>query len=90
VYGHGVVKGCPKRLEDPSATSWLGTHVKKLNSIRNLAFLINDISNYRRFMNNPDLHIRNLVSIRNKISNPITEFITQAEIDSIDQASIRR
>lgn len=34
-----------------------------------------------------DLHIGNLISVRNKISNPVTEFITQSEIDSIDQVA---
>jgi hypothetical protein len=61
--------------------------VNKINSIKNLTFLSNSISNTRQYINNPDFHTSNLVMIRNKISNPVTEFVTQEEIDSVDQVA---
>ena len=61
--------------------------VNKINSIKNLTFLLNSISNTRKYINNPDFHTSNLVMIRNKISNPVTEFVTQEEIDSVDQVA---
>jgi hypothetical protein len=61
--------------------------VNKTNSIINLTFLLNSVSNTRQQINNSDFHTRNLVIIRNKISNPVTEFVTQKEIDSIDQVA---
>ena len=61
--------------------------VNKINSIKHLTFLLNSISNTRQYINNPDFHTSNLVMIRNKLSNPVTEFVTQEEIDSIDQVA---
>ena len=61
----------------------------KFNSITNLTFLLNSVSNNEHLINNPDIHTRNLSSIKNKISNPVTGFIAQAEIDSIDSPCTR-
>jgi hypothetical protein len=46
--------------------------VNKTNSIKNLIFLLNSVSNTRQQINNSDFHTRTLIIIRNKISNPVS------------------
>jgi len=49
--------------------------------------LVNSVSNpnTRKYLKNPDLHLHNLSMIKNKISSPVTEFVTSPEITLIDQ-----
>jgi hypothetical protein len=56
----------------------------KFNAVSNLDYLLNSISNVKEYINTPFFHLHNLITIRNKISNPITEFVTSNEIKSID------
>jgi hypothetical protein len=59
----------------------------KFNSILNLNYLLNSVSNTKEYLKKPDFHLHNLTTIKNKISNPITEFVTSHEIMLIDQAA---
>jgi hypothetical protein len=61
--------------------------VNRNNSIKNLTFLLSSVSSYRQLIHNSEVQIRKLITIRNKISNPVTELITQEEIDSIDRVT---
>jgi len=57
----------------------------KFNSIINLNYLLNSVSNTKEYLKIPDMHLHNLIMIKNKISNPITEFVTSQDITLIDQ-----
>ena len=56
----------------------------KLNSITNLNFLKNSIINLNRYINSNVL-IQDVDSLLQKIQNPITEFVTLDEIDSLNR-----
>ena len=61
--------------------------VNKINAITNLNYLLNSVSNINERMKNPGFHSNKLVKIRDKISNPITQFVTREDIKSIDQVA---
>ena len=62
--------------------------VNKINAIANLNYLLESVSNVNERIKNPEFHLNNLTKIKNKISNPITQFVTHEDIKSIDQVAV--
>jgi RNAse (barnase) inhibitor barstar len=56
----------------------------KKNSIQNIKFLINTVSNISQRIKNSSLYSRNLNALLDKISNPITELLTNKDLETID------
>jgi hypothetical protein len=56
----------------------------KINSMENISYLLNTVSNIKERISNATYHLSNLIDIKNKISNPITVFMTDKELQAID------
>jgi hypothetical protein len=56
----------------------------KDNSIRNLAFLINSISNLQKYLSNYHHYIDLLTSMFQRLKDPVTGFVSEKEISIID------
>jgi hypothetical protein len=57
--------------------------VNKINAIANLNYLLESVSNVNERIKNPEFHLNNLTKIKNKISNPITQFVACEDIDQV-------
>ena len=64
----------------------ISAEIFKANSLTNLTFLMNSISNLKDHINNFSCHMDNLNSIKEKISSD-TMVITPEDIQKIDEAT---
>ena len=57
---------------------------KDVCAIANLNYLLESLSNVNQLIKNPKFHLNDPIKIKNKISNPIMQFVTHENIQSID------